>query len=285
MRNPPLNRIVCLLIALAFFASCRGGMRTTTTNQIREDLESGRFQKALDRCQGEHRKNPKDAGTIKQYIEAIEHIKVFADKTFQRENFALAGSAYALLLKRFSQFGSFAGMLSFERNYLALRIRVSQTRFVERQISSPQKVENIQRAIDLYKDLHQQFYEDPLVQRDCITLLELIKTHADLSFEKNDLVLAGCLYRLLLRNFAAFNPGRHSLSYSRELLNVNIKKCQKRLFENGLEQYRSGNLNTSISIWKSILTFDPENPEVKKALNTAVHQSRSLERDKANDVK
>lgn len=285
MRIPAPTGIICLLILLVLIGSCRGGMRTTPTNQIREDLESGHFQKALDRCHNEHQKKPKDTGIIKQYLEAIEYIKAFADKAFQREEFAHAGSAYALLLKGFPKFGSFAALLSFDRNYLALRIRVSQTRIVERQAPSPQKAENIRKVIDLYKDLHLQLRQDPVIQRDCVNMLELIKTHADLAFEKSDFVLAGCLYRNLLRNFDAFNPIRHTLSYNREHLNADIQKCKKRLFDNGLEQYRSGNLNLSISIWKSILTFDPENPEVKKALNTAIQQSRNLEKGKANDHK
>lgn len=277
--------IVCVLIVMALLGSCRGGMRATSINQVREDLTAGHFQKALDRCQDEYRGNPKETERLKQYVEAIEYIKAFADMAFQREEFISAGGAYALLLKNFPRFKPFASTLSFEKNHLTLRIRTSQILILERQVSSHLNTGNIQRVIDLYQDLHQRGPPDPVVQRDYISLLEQIKTHADLAFERNDPVLAGCIYRILLRNFSAFRPIGHFLSYNRELLNTNIKKCKKRLFENGLEQYRAGNLTIAISTWKSILIFDPENTEVKKALTTALAQSKNLERDKTNDAK
>jgi hypothetical protein len=68
-------------------------------------------------------------------------------------------------------------------------------------------------------------------------------------------------------------------------LDVKIENCRKILFENGLERYRSGNLPQAISIWRSILRFDPENPEVKKAVDTAILQSRNLERKRENNTK
>lgn len=281
-------RIVCLSICLILICSCGGGkgtVVTNTTSQIRQDLTSGDFQKALDKCQVEYQKNPKEAGILEQFLGAIEHIKVFADKAFKRENFVLAGSTYALLLKNFPQFAPFAGKLSFDTNYLILKIRVSQTRVVERQDQIYLKTGSLQKAIDLYRELHQQYPRDLVVQDSCISFLELIKANADLAFKKNDLVLAGYTHRILLRNFGAFNFIGRSLPYDRELLNTNIKECQRKLFENGLKQYRSGNLSLAISIWKSVLTFDPENPEVKKAVDTAILQSRNLERNEVYDVK
>jgi hypothetical protein len=56
--------------------------------------------------------------------------------------------------------------------------------------------------------------------------------------------------------------------------------CKKFLFENGLQQYRSGNLNQAISLWKSILVFDPENQEIKKAVDMASLQSKNLQKAK-----
>ena len=282
------RRIVCLSIGLILICSCGGGKRTGLTNatsQISQDLTSGHFQKPLDKCQVEYQKDPKDAGILEQYLKAIKHIKVSADKAFEREDFVLAGSTYALLLKNFPQFAPFANKLSFDANYLTLKIRVSRTRVVERQGQLYLKAGNHQKAIDLYRELHQQYSQDLVVQNSCTSFMKLIKANADLAFEKNDLVLAGNTYRILLRNFGAFNFIGRFLPYDRELLNINIKECQRKLFENGLEQYRSGNLSLAISIWKSILTFDPENSEVKKAVDTAILQSRNLKRNEVSDVK
>jgi tetratricopeptide (TPR) repeat protein len=278
--------IVCLSIGLVLLCSCGWEKRTVGTHgtsQIVQDLISGHFQKALDKCRVEYQKNPKDAEIVKQYLEVIEHIKVLADRAFRRKDFVLAGNTYALLLKNFPEFAPFASRLSFDGNYLTLRTRVSRTRAVERQAHSCLKAGSPQRAIVLYQDLHQQYPRDLAVQNGCTNILEMIKANGDLAFDKNDLVLAGSTYRILLRNFGAFNVMGCSVSYDRELLNTNIKKCQRKLFENGLEEYRSGNLGLAISIWKSILTFDPENPEAKKAVDTAILQLRNLQRIEVYD--
>jgi hypothetical protein len=71
-----------------------------------------------------------------------------------------------------------------------------------------------------------------------------------------------------------------SLSFNREGLTARIRDCEKILFEKGLEQYRSGNLNQAISLWKSILVSDPENQEIKKAVDMASRQFRNLQKAK-----
>jgi tetratricopeptide (TPR) repeat protein len=278
--------LLCLAIGLIMICSCNGGRRATVTEEItpiRQDLASGRFQRAMDTCHAEYQKAPKGPIVLEQYMEAVEHIRVSADKAFGREDFALAGETYALLLKNYPRFGSFANRLSFDRNYLALKIRVSRTRMGERQAQSYLKTGSLQKAINVYQELFQYYPRDPAIQNNGTAFLESIKTHADLAFEKNDLVLAGSTYRVLQRNSGTNLFLACSLSFSRDQLEGRITACQRKLFENGLEQYRSGNLNQAIVIWKSILTFDPENPEVKKAAETASLQLRNLEREKARE--
>ena len=53
-------------------------------------------------------------------------------------------------------------------------------------------------------------------------------------------------------------------SLDKEVLNKKIRSCKRILFENGLEQYRAGNLSRAVSIWKSVFAFDPEDQEIKK---------------------
>jgi hypothetical protein len=69
------------------------------------------------------------------------------------------------------------------------------------------------------------------------------------------------------------------------VLDKAIETCRKILFEDGLEKYRSGNLSQAISIWRNILTFDPENLEVKKATDKAIRQARNLEKIKSDDTR
>ena len=71
-----------------------------------------------------------------------------------------------------------------------------------------------------------------------------------------------------------------SLSWGIKILEDRVQNCKTFLYEKALDQYRSGNLSDATAIWKSILEFDPENAEIKKAVDTATIQLRNLEKMK-----
>ena len=124
-----------------------------------------------------------------------------------------------------------------------------------------------------------------MVRNRYATLLESIKGQADLDLKRKDLAPAGRTYRILLKNYPSLSPLKRLLSYDAGLLDVGIETCRKILFEEGLENYRSGNLSQAISIWKTILTFDPENLEVKKATDRAILQTGNLKKINSDDTK
>jgi tetratricopeptide (TPR) repeat protein len=155
----------------------------------------------------------------------------------------------------------------------------------EKQVQSFLKSGDFQKGIDIYNSLTQQYPSDPTVSNLYISLLESIKGQADLDFKRKDFASAGRTYRILLRNYSSLGHLKRSLSYNAGLLDTGIETCQKILFEDGLGHYRSGNLSQAISIWRGILTFDPENLEVKKATNKAILQSGNLKKIKSDDTK
>ena len=137
-----------------------------------------------------------------------------------------------------------------------------------------------QRAIDICKEIYPKYPQDPTVRSGYIKTLESIKSSGDRAFERSDFALAGCVYEILLKNFSSVSHLNGSFSFNREGLTEKIRNCKKILFENGLEQYRSGNLNQAISLWKSILAFDPENQEIKKVVDMATLQFKNLQKAK-----
>jgi Tfp pilus assembly protein PilF len=139
---------------------------------------------------------------------------------------------------------------------------------------------DFQKTIETYKEVYQQNPKDAMVRNNYIKSLEAIKRSGDQAFERKDFALAGRSYGILRRNYPHFSDLNRSLSWRRKFLNDRIRNCRKILFENALEQYRSGNLSNATAIWKSILEFDPENAEVKKAVDTATMQLKNLEKMK-----
>ena len=101
-----------------------------------------------------------------------------------------------------------------------------------------------------------------------------------MAFDREDFISAGKLYRILLDNYPDFKPFAHLLSFNIETLNSRITDCSLTLFKGALEKYRKGNLADAISIWEQILSYDPENLEVKRAIDTANTQLKSLKEKK-----
>ena len=245
-------------------------------DEAQQKLKSGDFQNALDTCQLAYKKYPKDSEMLKSYVEAIESIKVQGDKAFDTENFVQAQTTYDLLLKNFLRFSDFANLLSFKENFLAARLRQSRMLQARKEDQSLLKNRDFQKGIDVNRKLIQQYPSDTTVGNRYINPLESIKGKADIYLKSEDFASAVRTHRILLENYSSYDAG---------LLDAGINTCREIPFENGLKHYRSGDLSQAISIWENILTFDPENQEVKKAADMATFQSQDLEKIKSEDTK
>lgn len=272
--------LLTVLLALSL-ASCSSVKKTQVKNAVNEahqSLEAGDLQKALDRCQSAYQRYPKDSEVLKHYVEIIESVRTRGDKAFDRNSFLQAQIIYELLLEDFSRFSKFANLLSFNEPFLVLRIKSSRMHHAEKQAQYSLRTRDFQGGMDIYKNLVQQYPSDKAARNRYRSVLESIKSQADLDFERKDFVLAGRTYKILLSNYSSLNHFKRFVSFDAGFLEERLQACLKILFENGLEQYRSGDLNRAISTWKSILTFDPENVEVKKATDRAISQSKKLKR-------
>jgi outer membrane protein assembly factor BamD (BamD/ComL family) len=87
---------------------------------------------------------------------------------------------------------------------------------------------------------------------------------------------------MLLAVSSSCVPHKNAGMDNRTLVNSNRTEEDRgaRLSQQALDEYRKGNLASAISIWKSILAFDPDNPAVVKAINTATIQLKNLEQIK-----
>ncbi len=276
------------VLVLFSLSSCGWVKRTQVNSPVdeaRQKFRSGDFEKDLDAYQEAYKKHPKDPDMLKDYIETIESMKGQGDKAFDTGNFVQAQITYDLLLKNFLRFSDFANLLSFKESFLATRLRMSRMLQGEKQVQYFVKTGDFQKGIDIYKSLIQQYPSDTAVRNRYISLLESIKRHADLDFKRKDFALAGRSYRVLLKNYSSLSHLKRSLSYNAGLLDAGIETCRKILFEDGLNHYRSGNLNQAISTWKNILTFDPENSEIKKATDKAILQVDNLKTIDSDDAK
>jgi tetratricopeptide (TPR) repeat protein len=248
--------------------------------QVQMEIEAGKFQSAIDICEEIYQKYPQDPAVRGGYIRTLESIKSSGDRAFERNDFEMAGNIYKILAKNWSHFADLSPSLSFTESFLEKKAKTSRCLFIGGQVSSYLKAGEFQRAIDIYKEIHQKYPRDLTIRSGYIRTLESVKSNGDRAFERGDFALAGWVYEILLKHVPSATHLNGSSSLNRDGLTARIKICKKNLFENGLEQYRSGNLDQAIWIWKGILTFDPGNQEVKRVVDMATLQLKNLQKTK-----
>jgi len=246
--------------------------------QAQMEVEAGKFQRAIDLWKDIYQEFPQDLNVRSGYIKTLESIKSRGDLAFETNDFRLADIIYEVLARNWFHFSEFSQFLSFRKDFLEKKIKTSRCLFTEEQVSLHLKAGEFRKAIDLCREMYKKYPQDVNVRNGYIRTLESIKTSGDRAFKESDFAQAGCVYEIVLRNISSLNRLNGSLSFSTEGLTAKIRNCRKILFESGLEQYRSGNLNQAISLWKSILAFDPENREIKRAVDMATLQYSNLQK-------
>ncbi|MFO7568719.1 MAG: hypothetical protein R6W75_02895 [Smithellaceae bacterium] len=116
---------------------------------------------------------------------------------------------------------------------------------------------------------------DPEMQS--VKKLEDIKKAADKASAREDFAFAGKSYHLLLKSYPDFKDIAHLLSFDRAQLQTNLAACQTALYKKGFQEYREGNLNEAVALWQDYLVIDPDNADIRKALNTARTQQKNLQ--------
>jgi tetratricopeptide (TPR) repeat protein len=271
------------VLLFLFLSSCEAARRegvNSAVQQAQVDLTVGDFQGVIDIYKGAYQKYPGDSMLRNNYLQSLEAIKKNADQTFERKDFALAGSTYEILRRNFPQFADLAPSLSFNEKILEQRIQTSWELFVKKQVQLYLAAGEFQKTIEIYQKVYPQYSKDSTVRSSYTRALQAIKKKADQAFEGKDFARAGRIYEILWRNYPHFTDLNLPLSWSRESLYNRVQDCKKFLDKRALEQYRSGNLRNATAIWKSILEFDPEDAEIKKAVDTATIQLRNLEKMK-----
>lgn len=254
--------------------------RTDPLKQPQSFLVTGDYQKTIDAHKSMHAKSPGDKTILNNYLENIEDIKVIADKAYSRKDFAFAINTYNILSKNFSDFKEFKQFLSFDNASLNIMIQKCDIHITHGLVRSHIVNKQFQSALDAFKDAQLEYLEDRTLSHSYIKAVKRLKNMADRAFKKKDFTSSGVIYHILLKNYAQFYEFERFLLFDSILLNARITDCSTFLTKKGIEQYRMGNFFRAISIWESILIFDSDNVEVRKAVDTASIQLKNLQQKK-----
>jgi len=137
-----------------------------------------------------------------------------------------------------------------------------------------------QKALEEYGVRYRKHPGDQALTKEYAKRVEEVKSAADKACDEKEYVAAGRIYDLLLKRYVQFKNFAHMLTFNRDYLDQKLSLCKKSLSVMGFQEYRKGNLNEAITMWRGLLVIDPNNEDIRKAMNTATEQQKNLQTKK-----
>jgi len=244
----------------------------------RQYYETGEFQKAIDSCQAALERYPAQKPVVDEYIKTLEGIKRRADVSLAARDCAAAERDYSILLNNFEKYKGLRKSLTFTAAELGRRVGESRTGLVEQRVEELLRAGEYEKALGAETALSPAELGDPVLASNSLKTMEEIKRRGDDAAAGQDYIAAGKAYAALAAHYAAASRLGRRLSFTMAELDAGVRSCRTELTRQGLEQYRRGNLSEAIAIWNGVLQFDPANPEIKKAVETAREQQKGLQK-------
>ncbi|MGE5174514.1 MAG: hypothetical protein ACM3MD_11880 [Betaproteobacteria bacterium] len=135
-------------------------------------------------------------------------------------------------------------------------------------------------ALEVYTDACRKNSEHQSLRTNYHKTIVDIHRSADDAFSREDFASSGRAYYVLLKNNSYCQELYRELTPDKGFLHARLEDCSSHLAQRALAEYRKGNLAEAISIWKSILVFDPNNTGIMKSIDTATIQLKSLQQKK-----
>lgn len=136
-------------------------------------------------------------------------------------------------------------------------------------------------AVVAYRTLHAKAPEDPEVRAGYREALQTLWSAAEAEEGRGDCAAAGRSYRFLLDGLPRADLFAAPRPFDGPALRRKVDSCAEQLTRAGLRLYRQGEINEAIAQWQAVLTFDPARVEVRKAIDSATAQARTLEKGEA----
>lgn len=280
MPNLSLKRaFVSIALPCLFLSACSTANRDLTRQasvESRKSLAAGDFQKALDGFKAAAKKNPHSKELTESYARTVEDIKRTADHALGQRDFARAGDIYRVLFNNWAGFGGFATKLTFNKPSLETSMKNCRVGIIDAPAQEDLKAGNFAKVFETYQAALQEYPGDAGLGAGYIRAVQAIKAAGDKALADQDFVQSGKVYALLLRNFPSFGGLQPAVAFARADLVGPLGVCRESLTKMGLAEYRKGNLAKAIAVWEGLLSFDPDNAEIRKAVDTAKTQLNEI---------
>lgn len=132
------------------------------------------------------------------------------------------------------------------------------------------------KALEIYSAALKHYPGSSELQVAYLRAAEEIKHIADAQFEKKNFAGAGVVFHALYTSGILAENLAKPLSFNAEMLTTLIAACSNELLQYGLLQYREGNIEDAIIVWKKVMIFDRGNTDARRAIETATAQLQKL---------
>ena len=153
--------------------------------------------------------------------------------------------------------------------------RQPQVSLLRRKVVTLLEKKNYRQAIELMNGRNREGLE-----REYILAVNGLLEAGNDAFSSGDYAAAARAFKGVLNAYPAEPSLRDRISHDPKRIKVLLEACVNRMMEQGLEEYRRGNLESAIRKWKALLAISPGHQEAKKALDTATVQLQTLQRMK-----
>lgn len=127
--------------------------------------------------------------------------------------------------------------------------------------------------VELEKGKHETTYDEQYVA----SINGLIENGTKYYAER-DYGLAGIAFTKAVDNYPSSRSLTASIKSTSRQIKAYIKKLTNKLMEEGLKEYRSGNLGNAISAWRDIIEYNPDHSEASKMVDITTIQMKNLKR-------
>jgi tetratricopeptide (TPR) repeat protein len=248
------------------------------TSQPKRFFVVGDFEGAIAAYAAVTEQFPGNKPLLDEYAEVVEKIKARADQSFDAKDYGAAEKIYALLSTNFPRFAALELSLSFGPPFLSQRIIECQMHLSERRARQALAAGDYQKTLDSYRILPPELLRNAEVSASLLRIIEELKRLADRAIARKDFLAAGKGYAALWNDYPLAEKTGLSPSFPWSAAEEGIKKCRTQLTKEGLDLYRKGHLKEAIAVWQGLLEFDPENAEIRKAVETASEQLEKLKK-------
>jgi tetratricopeptide (TPR) repeat protein len=271
---------LCLLIVWAcLMPACRARKKPVfepSLEEARTFVASGEYERAIDAYQAAAKTFPGERAVLADYVMALEGMGSRADRILAAGDFKTAERIYVLLLNAYPRFKELQLPLSFAQPWLNRKIRESRFGRAEMEARRAFESGDFQKALEAYGNFAPADFEAANQVDRFKKIIEEVKQQADSAVAAGDFVRAGKAYAALIKSYPRLQELDLPLALLQSQLEEGLENCRTMLTRKGLEEYRKGNLALAIAQWEELLEFDPDNAEIRKAVETAIDQQKKL---------